>query len=177
MRRFLLPALSSFAPVMFCAGCGIPKGPTLASGGSGIPPAQDAHLAVIADSTGSLWPLAVGGLLAIVSAIVAWFIGSRSTAAGLLAIGLVVTVSPVFLLDVLEHLSVPLAWILGIAAVASLAYYLGMLFQRFRFRNRLRDRASFIEDTAGFAQLTAGSVGRVLRSIDRPDFNARKDIR
>tara|TARA_Y100001938_G_scaffold142317_1_gene213340 strand:- start:307 stop:684 length:378 start_codon:yes stop_codon:yes gene_type:complete len=124
-----------------------------------------------------VWPLTVGGLVAILAAIVAWFVGSRSSAVGLLIIGIVICVAPIFLMDVLTHLSIPLAIILGIAGVASLAYYLGALWQRWSYQRRLAARADFIEDTANYAELTAGSVGRVLRNIDRKDFDARKKIK
>tara|TARA_Y100000592_G_C5245829_1_gene210487 strand:+ start:149 stop:550 length:402 start_codon:yes stop_codon:yes gene_type:complete len=131
----------------------------------------------MAAQSGSLWPLTAGGLVALLAAIVAWFIGSRKSAIGLLAVGIVLCVAPVFLLDVLTHLSIPMAVILGIAGVASLAYYLGTLWQKWNFKRKLTARAEYIEDTAGYQELTAGSVGRVLRGIDRKDFNARKKIR
>ena len=135
------------------------------------------HLMAMAAQSGSLWPLTAGGLVAILAAIVAWFVGSRKSAIGLLVIGIVLCVAPVFLLDVLTHLSIPLAVILGIAGVATLAYYLGALWQKWNFKRKLTQRAEYIEDTAGYQELTAGSVGRVLRGIDRKDFNARKKIR
>jgi ABC-type uncharacterized transport system permease subunit len=135
------------------------------------------HLATLATNAGTLWPLTIGGLVAIIAAIIAWFIGSRASAIGLLVIGIVICVAPVFLLDVLTHLSIPLAVILGIAGVATLAYYLGALWQKWKINKNLTQRAEYIEDTANFAELTAGSVGRVLRGIDRKDFNPRKKIR
>lgn len=135
------------------------------------------HLANIATQSGSLWPMSAGGLVAILAAIVAFVIGSRKSAIGLLIIGVILCVAPVFLLDVLTHLSIPLAVILGIAGLASLAYYLGALWQKYKFNHRLKARADYIEDTAMYNELDAGSVGRVLRGIDRKDFNPRKKIR
>ncbi len=142
------------------------------------PLAGDAdHLVSMASQSGSLWPMSIGGMVAILAAIAAFVIGSRKSAIGLLIIGVMLCIAPIFLLDVLTHLSIPLAIIFGIAGVATLAYYLGALWQKYRFKHRLKARAEYIEDTAVFNELDAGSVGRVLRGIDRNDFNARKKIR
>lgn len=164
--------------------CAIPLAGCVSAGGThasvsslAAPLAGDDHLVNLASQSGAMWPLTVAGLVALLAAIVAWFAASRASAIGLLIIGIVICVLPVFLLDVLTHLSIPLAIILGIAGVASLAYYLGALWQRWRFRKRLSARADYVEGGATSANLTTSSVGKILRAMDRPDFNPEKDIR
>ena len=114
-------------------------------------------LVSIAHSSGSLWPITVVSGLFLLAAIPAFFILSRKQFFILLAVGVILAISPIVLLQVLDHLIIPFAVLIGLGGAAALAFFLGRLWDRRIIRKR------------------AASVAAKLVSSDTPKRISDKD--
>ena len=136
--RFLNTALASF---LLLAGCSqhsrltSPISSPLGLGGDGSQSAGDG-LVSIAHSSGSLWPITVVSGLFLLAAIPAFFILSKRQFFILLAVGVVLAISPIILLRVMDHLIIPFAVLIGLGGAAALAFFLGRLWDRRLIRKR-----------------------------------------
>ena len=136
--RFLSIALASF---LLLAGCSqhsrlmSPISSPLGLGGDGSQSAGDG-LVSIAHSSGSLWPITVVSGLFLLAAIPAFFILSKRQFFILLAVGVVLAISPIILLRVMDHLIIPFAVLIGLGGAAALAFFLGRLWDRRLIRKR-----------------------------------------
>jgi len=79
--------------------------------------------------------------LFLLAAIPAFFIFSRKQFFTLLAVGILLAISPVVLLEVMDHLVIPLAVLLGLGGAAALAFFLGRLWDRRMIRKRAEEEA------------------------------------
>ncbi len=104
-----------------------PRSLRTVSGGLQLPAAQTAH-------TGSLWPLAYGGLACLLAGVGMIVIGNRATGATLLLAGVLLAVTPGWLVGVLESVR----WVA--AAGAGLAILMAVAFLAHRLHRILKNR-------------------------------------
>ena len=130
----------------FLAGCSqhsrltSPTLPSIGLGGKVSQPAGDGLMS-LAHSSGSLWPItAVSGLF-LLAAIPAFFILSKKQFFTLIAVGVLLAISPVILLRVMDHLVIPFAILIGLGGAAALAFFLGRLWDRRLIRKRAKVEA------------------------------------
>jgi len=165
--RFLNAALASF---FLLAGCSqhsrlaSPISSPLGLGGDSSQSAGDG-LVSIAHSSGSLWPITVASGLFLLAAIPAFFILSRKQFFILLAVGVILAVSPVILLRIMDHLIIPFAVLLGLGGAAALAFFLGRLWDRRLIRKRAAAEAERLISSATPKRISdkdaAGIVTRI----------------
>lgn len=132
---------------LLLAGCSKPSSliapSSLTPSGIGLDGSQSAgdSLISIAHSSGALWPISLAAGLFLLAAIPAFFIFSRKQFFTLLAVGILLAISPVVLLEVMDHLVIPLAVLLGLGGAAALAFFLGRLWDRRMIRKRAEEEA------------------------------------
>ena len=144
---------------------------------AGVPgPEMAGKLAATASSVGLVWPVAIGGLIAILAGVASWFFGSRAAGIGLMFIGALLVTAQAWALEVLDRLVVPSAWLLGVAGLMGLAYLGGILWQRWALRRRLRARGDYIEASVDEEDLTPGAVKKVLAHVTDRKFNPEKRV-
>jgi hypothetical protein len=144
---------------------------------TGMPGSEIAgRVATTAASTGLVWPVAVGALVAILAGIATWFFGSRAAGLGMIVIGALMGAAQAWLLEVLDKLVVPSAWILGIAGLMGLAYLGGILWQKYALRKRLRERGAYIESNVDEKDLTPSAVKKVLAHVTDRKFNPEQEV-
>jgi hypothetical protein len=144
---------------------------------TGLPgPEMTGEVAATAASVGLVWPVAVGGLLAILAGIASWFLGSRAAGIGLMFLGALLVTANAWALKVLDHLVVPSAWMFGCAGIMGLAYLGGMLWQRYTLKQRLRARGEYIANSVAEKDLTPEAVKKVLQHVTDRKFDPEKKV-
>ena len=144
---------------------------------SGMPGTGTAGgLAETASSIGLVWPVALGAAAAILAGVASWFFGSRGAAIGLMFLGALLATSNVWALEVLDHLVVPFAWLLGLAGLMGLAYLGGLLWTRWSLKRRLIARGAYIADSVSEGDLTPASVEKVLAHVTDRKFDPKKRV-
>lgn len=133
-------------------------------------------LAETAAATGLVWPVAVGAVVAILSGVGMLLLGSRSTGIILIAVGVLMASANVWALEVLEHLVVPSAWLLGVCGLLGVAYFAGVLWQRWVTKRRLVARGAYIESQVDFECLTPKSVKKLLEHVADRKFNPEEKV-
>ena len=133
-------------------------------------------VATTASSVGLVWPVAIGGLIAILAGISSWFFGSRAAGIGLMFVGALLVTAQAWALEVLDKLVVPSAWLLGLAGLMGLAYLGGILWQRWSLQRRLRARGDYIAANVDEKDLTPGAVKKVLAHVTDREFNPEKRV-
>lgn len=144
---------------------------------TGLPGFETAGgLAETASRVGLVWPVAMGAAVAILAGIASWFFGSRGAGLGLMFLGALLATSNVWALEVLEHLVVPSAWLLGAAGLMGVAYLGGILWQKWSIKRRLVARGKYIEAQVSDKDLTPGAVKKVLSHVTDRKFDPEKRV-
>ena len=147
-----------------------------------IPPARlPGHetvggLAQAAASSGLIWPVAIGACAAILAGIGMWFFGSRLAGVCLMFLGALLATANAWALEVLDHLVVPSAWLLGVAGLMGVAYLGGILWQRWVLKRRTAARGAYIETHVSEGDLTPGAVRKVLAHLTDRKFDPEKRV-
>lgn len=144
---------------------------------SGMPGTGTAGgLAETASSVGLVWPVAMGAAVAILAGIATWFFGSRLAGVCLMFLGALLATANAWALEVLEHLVVPSAWLLGAVGLMGVAYLGGILWSRWSLKRRMAARGAYIEGNVDGADLTPTSVRKVLTHLTDRKFDPEKRV-
>ena len=92
-------------------------------------------------SSGTLWPVSFASALFLLAAIPAFFILGRKEYMGLLAVGVLLAVSPMIIFKIMDHLVVPIALLTGLAGLGVTVFFIGRLWDRRRMRVRAQEVA------------------------------------
>jgi len=144
---------------------------------SGMPgPETVGNLASAATNSGLVWPVAVGACAAILAGIAMWFFGSRAGGVALMFLGALLATANIWALEVLDHLVVPSAWLLGAAGLMGVAYLGGILWQQWVLKKRLMARGAYIERYVREQDLTPSAVKKVLAHVADRKFDPEKEV-
>ena len=118
-----------------------------------------------AASSGSLWPITFASGLFLLAAIPAFFILDRKQFIAILAVGVILAISPIVLLKILDHLVIPVAVLAGIAGAAVLVFFLGRLWDRWKTSRRAKAVAEAIRSDGNTSTLTDSQAADAIESV------------
>jgi hypothetical protein len=116
-------------------------------------------------SSGSMWPVTAASGLFLLAAIPAFFILDRQQFITLLAVGVILAITPVVLLRVLDHLVVPAAVITGVAGLAALVFFLGRLWDRWNTSKQAKEVAEAIRSDKFPSTLSDSEAAEAVESL------------
>ena len=118
-----------------------------------------------ATSSGSLWPITFASSLFLLASIPAFFILDRKQFIAILAVGVILAISPIVLLKILDHLVIPVAVLAGIAGAAVLVFFLGRLWDRWKTSRRAKAVAEAIRSDGNTSTLTDFQAADAIESV------------